>query len=447
MFGKIKQILLILLMFPLGIFNLSAQEPIKLSLEEAVKMALDKNTNIMNSQLDLEMSEKKIKETIAIGLPHLNLKSAYTYLPKVPTLTFGMPSDDPNAPPPTPIELGVKHNVVTDITASQLIFNGSYIVGLQATKVLHNLSIQNDEKTRLDVNESVINTYQMIQLAEESLKILQQNLDNVLKTKYEISEMFKQGFMEKTDVDQLEVTANILRNSMNQVRSNLDMAYRLLKIQLGIDENTPVVVADSVATYESLMMASDQLITEEFVLEKNVDYKLAQTSKQLAELNVKNEKSGYLPVITGFYNYTYKLNAPAFDFTPKNTFGVNLNLPIFASGQRKALIDQRILEVEKRENTRLFVSSSLIMQANQLKSDVEIKAEKYKNQKMSKELTDEIYQRTLEKYRQGLVTSLDLANTQNQYLNNLTNYYQFMFDLQGAMTKLEKLFNINHIAK
>jgi outer membrane protein len=447
MFGKIKQLLLVLLIFPVGMFNLSAQEPIKLSLEEAVKMALDKNTNIMNSQLDLEMSEKKIKETIAIGLPHLNLKSAYTYLPKVPTLTFGMPSDDPNAPPPTPIELGVKHNVVTDITASQLIFNGSYIVGLQATKVLHNLSIQNDEKTRLDVNESVINTYQMIQLAEESLKILQQNLDNVLKTKYEISEMFKQGFMEKTDVDQLEVTANILRNSMNQVRSNLDMAYRLLKIQLGIDENTPVVVADSVATYESLMLASDQLITEEFVLEKNVDYKLAQTSKQLAELNVKNEKSGYLPVITGFYNYTYKLNAPAFDFTPKNTFGVNLNLPIFASGQRKALIDQRILEVEKRENTRLFVSSSLIMQANQLKSDVEIKAEKYKNQKMSKELTDEIYQRTLEKYRQGLVTSLDLANTQNQYLNNLTNYYQFMFDLQGAMTKLEKLFNINQITK
>jgi outer membrane protein len=447
MFGKIKQLLLVLLIFPVGMFNLSAQEPIKLSLEEAVKMALDKNTNIMNSQLDLEMSEKKIKETIAIGLPHLNLKSAYTYLPKVPTLTFGMPSDDPNAPPPTPIELGVKHNVVTDITASQLIFNGSYIVGLQATKVLHNLSIQNDEKTRLDVNESVINTYQMIQLAEESLKILQQNLDNVLKTKYEISEMFKQGFMEKTDVDQLEVTANILRNSMNQVRSNLDMAYRLLKIQLGIDENTPVVVADSVATYESLILASDQLITEEFVLEKNVDYKLAQTSKQLAELNVKNEKSGYLPVITGFYNYTYKLNAPAFDFTPKNTFGVNLNLPIFASGQRKALIDQRILEVEKRENTRLFVSSSLIMQANQLKSDVVIKAEKYKNQKMSKELTDEIYQRTLEKYRQGLVTSLDLANTQNQYLNNLTNYYQFMFDLQGAMTKLEKLFNINHIAK
>jgi outer membrane protein TolC len=441
MFGKIKPILIVLLLFSTGVISANAQEPLSLSLEEAVKMAHEKNTSVLNSKLDLQISERKIKETIAMGLPHVDLKSAYTFLPKVPTITFG---DDPNA---QPIELGVKHNVTTDLTLSQLIFNGSYIVGLQATKVLNNLALQNDEKTLLDVNESVINTYQMIQLSEESLKILQQNLDNVLKTQFEISEMYNQGFMEKTDVDQLEVTANVLRNSMNQVKSNLDMGYRLLKIQIGIDETIPVTVSDSTESFESLIFESNQLIAEEFILTKNVDYKLVEISKQLAELNVKNEKSSYLPVITGFYNRTQKLNSPAFDFTPKDLFGVNLNLPIFASGQRKFLIDQKELEVEKRENTRLFVSSSLIMQANQLKSDVKIKAEKYKNQKMSKELTDEIYQRTLEKYRQGLATSLDLANTQNQYLSNLTNYYQYMFDLQGAITKLEKLYNINQITQ
>ncbi len=430
-----------LLLFPLGIINSGAQEPLALSLEQAVQMAHEKNTNVLNSKLDLQMSERKIKETIAMGLPHLDIKSAYTFLPVVPSIVFG---NDPNA---APIELGVKHNLTTDLTASQLIFNGSYIVGIQATKVLNNLAIQNDEKTLLDVNESVINTYQMIQLSEESIDILKQNLDNVLKTQYEISEMYKQGFMEKTDVDQLEVTANVLRNTINQVTSNLDMAYRLLKIQIGIDEQVPVVAADSTESYESLILQSNQLIAEQFILTNNVDYKLVETSKKLAELNVKNEKSGYLPVITGFYNRTHKLNSPAFDFTPKDMFGLNMNLPIFASGQRKFLIDQKELEVEKRENTRLFVSQSLIMQANQLKSDVEIKAEKYKNQKMSKELTDDIYQRTLEKYRQGMATSLDLANTQNQYLNNLTNYYQFMFDLQGAITKLEKLYNINQITE
>jgi len=441
MLRKQKQILLLLTLILGSTLVLSAQEPMQLSLEEAVKMAQERNTNILNSQLDLEIAQKKIKETLAMGLPHVDLKSAYTFLPIVPSIVFG---DDPNA---APIELGVKHNLTTDLTASQLIFSGAYIIGVQATKVYYNLSVQNDEKTRLDVNESVINTYQLIQLSEESLDILKQNLDNVLKTQYEISEMYNQGFMEKTDVDQLEVTANVLRNSMNQVGSNLEMAYRLLKIQLGIDEATSLALSDSTQSYESLMLESNQLVAEQFVLENNIDYKLVQTSKQLAELNVRVEKSTYLPVINGFYNRTQKLNSPAFDFTPKDILGINLNMPIFASGQRKALISQRQLEVEKRENTRLFVSSSLIMQANQFKSDVGIKAEKYKNQKMSKELSDEIYQRTLEKYRQGLVTSLDLANTQNQYLNNLTSYYQFMFELQGAITKLEKLYNINQVAK
>ncbi len=441
MFRKQKQIFVLLSMFLGGTIGLAAQDTLQLSLEEAVKMAHEKNTNVLNSKLDLQISERKIKETIAMGLPHLDIKSAYTFLPVVPTLIFG---DDPNA---APIELGVKHNLTTDLTASQLIFNGSYIVGLQATKVLNNLAIQTDEKTLLDVNESVISTYQMIQLSEESLNILQQNLDNVLKTQYEITEMYKQGFMEKTDVDQLEVTANVLRNTINQVESNLDMAYRLLKIQIGIDETVPLSASDSTESYEALILQSNQLIAEQFILTNNVEYKLVETSKKLAELDVKNEKTSYLPVITGFYNRTHKLNSPAFDFTPKDMFGVNLNLPIFASGQRKFLIDQKELEVEKRENTRLFVSSSLIMQANQLKSDVEIKAEKYKNQKLSKELTDDIYQRTLEKYKEGLVTSLDLANTQNQFLSNLTNYYQYMFDLQGAITKLEKLYNINQISE
>lgn len=441
MFSKQKLILLLSCIFIGFASALSGQESVSLSLEEAVKMAQMRNTNILNSQIDLQIAQKKIKETIAIGLPHVDLKSAYTFLPVVPTIVFG---DDPNA---APIELGVKNNIITDITASQLIFNGAYIVGVQATKVYYNLSVQNNEKTRLDVNESVINTYQMIQLSEESQKILAQNLENILKTKYEIAEMHKQGFVEKTDVDQLEITANVLRNTINQVQSNLDVSYRLLKIQLGIDENTPVTLADNIDSYESLILESEQLIAENFLLENNIDYQLVQISKQIAELNLKVEKSSYLPVVSGFYNRTLKINAPVFDFTPKNVLGLNLSMPIFGSGQRKALIDQKKLEVEKQENTRLFVSNSLILQATQQQNDVKIKVERYKNQKSNMELSDDIYQRTLEKYKMGLATSLDLMNSQNQYLTNLTNYFQYLFDLQGSMTKLEKLYNINQISR
>ena len=472
MFRKQKQILLLAMMFVCGTFIAIAQEPVKLSLQEALKLALQNNTNILNSELDLKIAQKKVWETIASGLPHIDAKGSYQHVFKVPTLSFGGQtklSTDPAIPwnsdtqsgtinsvtlntgeilslnmePGTPIELGVKNSTNFDFTLSQLIFSGSYFVGLQATKVYYGLTKQNAEKTKLDIIETVINTYNMIQLAEESRNILTQNLENINKTLYEVSEMNKQGFLEKTDVDQLELTANTIRNAMNQIESNLDMAYRLLKIQLGMDETVKVELSDKLESDESLTKSSLQLVTEAFSIDQNVDYQLIQTSEKAAKLELDLAKTSFLPTITSFYNHTEKLNAPVFDFAPKDLIGLSLSLPIFSSGQRSSVVSQKRMALEKTRNTRKFVSSSLMMQASQYQNDLKLKLEKYQNQKKSKELSDVIYQRTLEKYKQGMASSMDLMNSQNQYLTNLTNYYQSIFDLESSKSKLEKMFNIN----
>ena len=471
MFRKHKQILLLAVMILSGTMTAFAQEPVKLSLQEALKMAMQNNTNILNSELDLKMAQKKVWETTASGLPQISGKGSYSHIFKVPTLSFGgrtVLSDtevpwDPttqsgtmsslqllsgeniylNSEPGTPIELGLKNNTTFDLTLSQLIFSGSYIVGLQATKVYYGLTKQTAEKTRLDVIETVTNTYTMIQLAEESKKILSQNLENIDKTLYEISEMNKQGFLEKTDVDQLEVTANTIRNAMNQIDSNLNMAYRLLKIQLGMDDTAKIEIIDSLESGESLTTSSLALISETFNIQQNVDYQLIQTSEKAAKLDLNLAKSAFLPTIAGFYNHTEKLKAPAFDFAPKDLIGLNLSLPIFSSGQRLSVVSQKRMALEKAKNTRMFVSSSLMIQAGQYQSDLKLKLERFQNQKKSAELSDDIYQRTLEKYKQGMASSMDLMTSQNQYLSNLTNYYQTIYDVLGAKSKLEKMFNIN----
>lgn len=445
MFRKHKQILLLAWMFLCGAFTAAAQEPVKLSLQEALKMALQHNTDILNSELDLKMAQKKVWETTASGLPHIDVKSAYVFIPNVPSLpaSFFGPSDDPNADPNATIELGVKQNITTDITVSQLIFSGAYFVGLQATKVYYGLTKQNAEKTRLEVIETVVNTYNMIQLAEESRIILRQNLENIDKTLFEVSEMNKQGFLEKTDVDQLELTGNTIRNAINQIDSNLDMGYRLLKIQLGMDEATKVELSDSLESGESLTQSSLQLIAEPFSIEQNVDYQLIQTAEKAAKLELNLARTGYLPTISGYYNRTEKWKTPAFDFAPKDILGINLSMPIFSSGERAAAVSQKRMALEKSVNTRKLVSSSLMMQASQYQNDLKLKLEKYQNQKKSKELSDDIYRRTLEKYKQGMASSMDLMNSQNQYLTNLTDFYQSIFDLESAKSKLEKLYNIN----
>ena len=470
MFIKKKQMLLLVAMILGGTLLSFAQETEKLSLEKCIKMALENNTNIINSKIDLKIAQKKIWETTAMGLPHVDVKSSYQHLFSVPVLSFPgtqlsktrVPMDPAtgigttseiqlstgeniymNNVAGTPIALGIKDNITADLTVSQLIFSGSYIVGLQATKVYYNFSKQSDEKTKLDVVETVVNTYHMLQLAEESRKILAQNLENINKTLSEITEMNKQGFLEKTDVDQLEVTANNVRNMMNQIDSNLDLGYRLLKIQLGLQESAKLELADEMESNDTLVKTSMQLTAEQFNINRNVDYQLIQSAEKIAKLDLSLSKMVFLPTISGFYNHNEQLNSTSFNFSPRDLVGINLTLPIFSSGERLAVVAQKRMSLEKAQNTSKYVSSSLQMQASQYQTDVKLKLERYLNQKKSKELSDDIYQRTMEKYKQGISSSMDLMTIQNQYLTNLTNYYQSIYDLQGARSKLEKMYNIN----
>jgi outer membrane protein len=437
-FSKRYLILITTILLLFGNYKSDAQDSLRLSLQDARRIALENNTNIRNSALDMEIANKKIWEVMAIGLPHVDSKANYQFLPTLPTLPPGTMG------PGTPaVELGVKNNVTFDMTASQLIFNGSYLVGLKATKTLYQQSNESNEKIIQDVNESVINTYFLILIGEESIKNLQLNLDNVQKTALEIKEMHKQGFVEKTDVDQLDLTANNLMNAMNQVKGNLDIANRLFKIILGLEANVNVKLTDPLGAKYSLPEKVESLISEPFNIEKNIDYRLINTAYDLSKLEYQNSMMAYVPVISGFYQHTEKANKPTFDFSVKDVFGINLSLPIFSSGQRMAVVSQKKLAVAKMDNTKKLVYNNLMMQADQFQTDLKIKYEKYVIQKKSLELSDEIYQRTVVKYTNGVSTSTDLTTTQNQYLSSLTNYYQSIYDLATAKTKLEKLFNIN----
>lgn len=433
----IKTTLISLLL--LGNLRGNAQDTLRISLQEARRIAIENNTLVRNSALDMEIARKKIWETTAIGLPHIDTKSVYSYLPVVPSLPPGTMG------PGTPaIELGVKNNITFDLSASQLIFNGSYLVGLKAMKTLYQQTDENNEKVLLDVNESVINTYYLILVAESSLANLRKNLENVQKTAFEISEMNKQGFVEKTDVDQLELTANNLKNAMNQVQGNLDVANRLFKIILGLDLDARVLLTDQLGTGNYTLPATvNSLINQPFNIEKNIDYRLIKTMSTLSTLEYKNAIAAYMPVIAGFWTHTEKSNKPSFDFSMKDILGISMTMPIFSSGQRMAVVSQKKLSIEKLNNTKKLVYNNLIMQADQYQTDLKLKYEKYEIQKKSLTLSDEIYLRTLEKYKNGVSTSTDLTTTQNQYLSSLTNYYQSIYDLATAKTKLEKLYNIN----
>ncbi|MFZ4546301.1 MAG: TolC family protein [Bacteroidales bacterium] len=431
-----------------------------LSLKQAQDYAIKNNANSRNSTIDMEIAKKKIWETTAIGLPQINAQANYQHLFTVPELSLGgyytlesslLPgqpvlSDDIGKGVTLkyneldPIKLGVPNNTTLDITVSQLIFSGEYIVGLQATKVFYTMTDQNRQKTEIDLKESIVNTYAMALSFEQTRDILSKTLANTEKTLSDMKQMYQQGLIENTDVDQIELITLNLKNGLSSMNRQIDATYDLLKFQLGMPFADKLVLTDNL---EAIATAVDleALMVTPFNINNNLDYQILTTSEIIGNLNLKREKSTYLPNLAAVYRHQEKVNAPAFDFNPKDVFGISMNIPIFSSGSRNVKVQQRQLDLQKITNTKENVANGLQLQYVNAKNELTTAYEKYLNDKKNIELTKRIYDKTLVKFSEGIATSREITDNLAQYLTAQSNMYNAMLSLISAKNKLDKLNN------
>lgn len=438
-----------------------------LSLKQAQDYAIKNNANAKNSALDMEIAKKKIWETTAIGLPQINAQANYTHLFTVPVMSFPntilseqyVPIDmntglgttstvelnsgekiHLNNVAGTPIQLGVKNNTTFNFTVSQLIFSGEYLVGLQATKVFYTMTDQNRQKTEIDLKEGIANTYAMALVFEQTRLVLTQSLENTSKTLAEMQEMYKQGLVENTDVDQIELISLTLKNAVSSMSRQIDATYDLLKFQLGMPFTDKVILSDNLESISNAVNL-ETLIGTQFNINNNLDYQILLTSEEISKLNLKREKSTYLPNVAAVYRHEEMMNQPAFNFNPKDVIQVAMNIPIASSGMRNSKVQQRKLELQKLVNTKENLANGLQLQYINTRNELTTAYEKYLNDKKNIELTKRIYDKSLIKFREGLASSRDITEFLNQYLTAQSNMYNSMLSLISAKNKLDKLNN------
>ena len=460
---KARNIIILTLLLLLANFSF-AQEVKSFSLKDAQDYALQNSAEVKNAKLDNDIARKKIWEITSMGLPQINATGNYQHQFVVPTLNFGgttslvldptLPSGSPltsdmvgnrlhlKSDPGTPIALGLKNNTTFDFTLSQLIFSGAYIVGLQASRIYFQISDQNFQKSKIDMKESIANTYCMVLIMEGNRSILQNSLKNLKKTLSDMREINKQGLIEDTDVDQIELTSVNIENALNTVNRQVDASYDLLKFQMGIPLENKITLTDNLET----MLVSIDLATatsKQLNIKENITYKIMDTQEQFGKLVLKKEISNYLPNLAGFYRHTEKVNQPAFDFTPKDIIGVTLNVPILSSGQRVVMVQQRKMELDKISISKQKAIEGVKLDYSNALNDMNSTYEKYQNEKRNIDLTKRIYDKTNIKYQEGISTSLDLTQVHNQYLTAQTNYYDAIFKLLTAKNKLDRILNNN----
>jgi outer membrane protein len=430
--------------------SLKAQDAASFSLQQSIEYAQRNSYAVINARADVEISKSKILETTSLGLPQVNGEIGFQNFINIPTQVIPANAFNPaaDADDLMPVRFGTKWNATAGLQATQLLFDGSYIVALQASKTYAQLAKNQLGKTENDLKADVSQAYYTVLIAGENVNILTKSLTNTEKLLKETTEIYKSGFAEESDVDQLTLLVQNIKNSISRSERQLSLAYKLLKLQMGMDINSEIKVTENLEDIIGKINI-ENLYNQDLQVNNHVEFKLAEVNKNLMRLNYNKEKIAFLPSVGAFISHQESAFRNQFNFIdssrpwyPGTVWGVNMKVPIFGSGMKYARTKQAKLEYEKASTMVDFAEQNLKLQAQNAKADLVNAFERLSIEKQNLVLAEKIQHKTLIKYQEGMSSSLDLNQVQNQYLNTQGNYINTLFELLSSKTRFDKAMNL-----
>ena len=439
-----------LFIIPLFVFALAAQSQeakqiYNFSLEQAISHALTNNRSEINAGRDIEIAKKKKWETTAMGLPQINGAVNYQDNFKLqtsllPAQIFGGPAGEF-----AEVTFGTKHNGSGSLSLTQLIFDGSYIVALQASKTYLQFYENYKVKTDSEVKEMIINAYGNVLLADESAQILQKNKVILEKTLFDTDQTYKNGLIEEENVEQLKITLSSVNSNLNYVTRLKEISMKMLKVNLGIDIDATLTLTDKLEllAQNNLDLA---LKTSEFDPKGNINYLISQNFVDQRNLEMKLQKSKALPTLAAGVNFGYNSFGNTFSFFNSSqryfnysNLGISLNVPLFSSFARSARTQQAKIALEKAKTDLTDAEQKLKLGYQNAKSNYEYSIEQYNSSKENLKLAERIEKKQQIKFKEGLSSSFDFTEAQRQLYTSQQSYLQTMVDVISKKAALEKV--------
>jgi outer membrane protein TolC len=437
--------LAIFIMLYFGVEQVSfSQSVYSFTIDEAQQFAFEHNYNLLNSEKDVEIARNKVKEYLSFGFPQLDASIALNNYLSRPTFILPEGSFGPDSPEQK-IQFGTKYNAYGQFVLNQIIFDGRYLLGIQACKKLLIKKQKDHQKNQLDIKEEVAKAYYTVLITEKNETILDTTLFAVNNMLDETREVYKSGFAEDTDVDQLELIVADLEATVIFSKNNTELAYSYLKFILGLQLNDSIVLKDDINDLLSEVNHT-ALITQAFNYNQNINYKIIKVQEELAVAKLKAEQTEYLPAISAFFSYQTQAQRNQFDLLnkkgqwfPTSILGFEMSIPLWSSGTRSAKVQQAKLNLDKVHISNDQLRKSLTIQANTAKSEFKNAYLYHLNKSKSLETAEKIYRKTAIKYREGISSSMDLLQAHNQFLTTESEYILSIMALLETKLTLEKL--------
>ncbi len=435
--------ILLLSTITISMFTVVAQTESSFTLKQAQEYALKYNYQRVSAEKDVLIAKKKVMETTGIGLPQVTAEAQFQNFLDLPVSLVPASAFNPLAPKDEFAELkfGTDYNTTAKLTATQLLFDGSYIVGLQASRTYKSLTERNLEKTELMVREEVAQAYYLSLVADENLKILEEIVVSTTKLYEETQRIYEEGFVEEQNVDQLRLTLNNINNSLTEAKRQKEIALNLLKFQMGMELLSNISLTDNIEVLLTAVNPADAL-AKEFKAENHIENQIIKVNEDLMKLNLRKEKYAFAPQIAAFFNHQQQNMSNNFEvfsggkWYPSTLWGLSIKLPIISGGMRLAKVGQARLDYEKAMNTSKQVEQSLLLKAQQAKSNYTSSYSIYLNQKDGLQIAEKINNNSMKKYTEGIISSMELTQSQTQYLETEAKYIKSLLDLLNASSQL-----------
>ncbi|TAF73726.1 MAG: TolC family protein [Flavobacterium sp.] len=443
-----KRILLVLLSM-ISVKGIAQNDTKKtnFTLNEAITYALEYNYTVINSGRDIVKAKQKKWETTAMGLPQIN--GGLDYQNNIELQKSLLPAElvGGNKGDFVEVAFGTKHSMLARTTLSQLIFDGSYIVALQASKVYLKYYENNKNKTDIDIKEMIINSYGNVLLAKESIVIIQKNISSLEKTLNDTKQTYKNGLIEEESVEQLQINLTNLQSTLQYNMRLLDITSKMLKINMGIDINQEITLTDQLdqLTAQNLDMTLTQ---KAFEVNDNINFKIANNFQEQKVLEYKLERSKALPSLGANVNFGYNAFGNQFQFFTNNqkwlnysNIGLSLNVPIFSSLARTSRTQQAKIALEQANTQLVEAEQKLKLQYASAKSEYEYSVEDYLSAKSNLSLAERIEKKQQIKFSEGLSTSFDFNDAQRQLYASQQRYLQSMISVINKRANLETIIS------
>ncbi|MDG2454389.1 MAG: TolC family protein [Bacteroidia bacterium] len=433
---------------------------LSLSLNEALAQAQTNNQTLANAQLDIAYAETQVNEIKAQGLPQINGNAGFTHNLEIATQVLpdfispsvygvlfeeGLIAPKDLAVGTFPAQFGVPYSMQAGIGVNQLLFEGTFFLGLKAASEFVNISRLTASKSEIDIKEAVTKAYYMALISDQNRSQLSKSVENIQKLKDETQAMYDAGFAEKLDVDRLVLSVSNLEININQLENQVKLAKQLLLNSIGLDVNQQVELTSSLP--EEVNALDD--LAAAFDPENRIEIQLIDQQQELNKINLKRYKVGHVPSLFGNFNYGGNTFAGDGNFGdlgnkwyPISSYSVSLNVPIFDGFYKKAKSDQVKIDIQKTENTKKQAVLGMSLQVSQAKTNYINALKTIDLQKKSKVLAERIYSTTAIKFKEGIGSSFEMITAESDLTQARTNYLNALYELNVAKIDLNKALGI-----